>query len=77
VSLVVALVLDAVDGLGGDLSVIPGRREHRRAVMEGARWGRCQVGLCGDSVDGGRKWMTRRKLVLRAPKTPHEGGISK
>jgi hypothetical protein len=25
VSLVVTLVLDAVDGLGGDLSVIPGR----------------------------------------------------
>lgn len=53
VSLVVALVLDAVDGLGGDLSVIPGQREHRRVAMEGARWGRCEVGLCGDSVDGG------------------------
>jgi hypothetical protein len=30
VSLVEALVLDAVDGLGGDLSVIPGRGEEGR-----------------------------------------------
>jgi hypothetical protein len=33
VSLVVALDLDAVDGLGGDLSVIPGQGESRRVVV--------------------------------------------
>jgi hypothetical protein len=54
VSLVVALDLDAVDGLGGDLSVIPGQRESRGLVVVGG-W----VAVMLDCVV--TQWMGRRE----------------
>jgi hypothetical protein len=54
VSLVVALDLDAVDGLGGDLSVIPGQGESRGVVVVGG-W----VAVMLDCVV--TQWMGRRE----------------